>query len=176
MAPSSGFSPSTWRQTAARPSIPLRKSTGCVASKIRLGGVSCSMSVPPQRPVPTCPAAEVTEGYAGRAVCHRHATARAVSRRRAGDSRGPTALPQSPAAGKGPRAGLPSVFSGRSDATVTVWPHARAARSRPRPRPDPRALGESARRDASASGASAHTARLIGPVGAPRATGTRSSW
>src|SRR5262245_60703680 len=43
-------------------------------------------------------------------------------------------------------------------------------------RPDPRALGESARRGVFASGASAQTARLIGPVGAPRATGSRSSW
>jgi hypothetical protein len=146
-----------------------------VAKKIRLCGGSCRMSVPPRRPVPTRPAAEGTEGYASRAACHRHATARAGSRRRAGDERGQTALPQSSAAGRVPRAGLPSVFSGRSDATVTVWPRARAARSRPRPRPDPRALGESARRDASVSGASAQTARLIGPVGAPRATGTRFS-
>src|SRR5438128_3628290 len=46
---------------------------------------------------------------------------------------------------------------------------------RPARRPDPRALGESARRSVSASGASAQTAQLIGPVGAPRATGSRSS-
>src|SRR5262245_21778430 len=47
---------------------------------------------------------------------------------------------------------------------------------RPARRPDPRALGESARWGAAASGASAQTARLIGPVGAPRATGSRSAY
>src|SRR5712691_11837969 len=156
--------------------MPLRKSTGCVARKIRLCGVSWSMGGPPQRPGPALRAPRCPGACGGRAVCHRHATARAGSRRRAGDERGQTALPQSPAAGKGPRAGPPSVFSGRSDAIATVWPRARAARSRPRPRPDPTALEESARRDASASGASAQTARLIGPVGAPRATGSRSAW
>src|SRR5262249_32632882 len=126
---------------------------------------------PPRRPGPPRRAAEGTTGYAGRAACHRPATARAGSRRQPGDSRGQPALPQSRAAGGGARAGLPSVFSGRSGATVTVWPRARAARSRPRPRPDPTAFAESARWDASVSGASAQTARPIDPVGAPRATG-----
>jgi hypothetical protein len=171
MAPSSGFAPSTCRHTAARPSMPLRQSTGCGASKIRLWGGSCSMGGPPQRPGPARRAAWWPGACGGRAVCHRHATARAGSRQRAGDERGQTALPQSPAAGRGPRAGPPSVFSGRSDVTVTVWPRVRAARSRPRPRPDPKALAESARWNASASGASAQTAQLIGPGGAPRAMG-----
>jgi hypothetical protein len=180
MAPSSGFAPSTWRQTAARPSIPWRKSTGCVARKIRLCGVSGSMRGPPRRPGPARRAAEGTWGQAGRAGCHRHGTARSGSRRWAGDQRGQTALPQSPAAWRAPpgarRARSPSVFSGRCDATVTVWPRAWAARLWPRPQPDPKARGESARGDASASGASAQTARLIGPVGAPCATGIQSSY
>jgi transposase len=48
-APPHGFSAKVWRHRAARPSRPWRKSTGCTARKMRLWGVSGSLSASPER-------------------------------------------------------------------------------------------------------------------------------
>jgi hypothetical protein len=178
-APSRGVSPRRWRHTAARPSMPLRNSTGSVATKLRLCGVSWSIAPPPKRPAPRGQAARSPRHRGCPAGCHRRGTARSGACPWTEARRGQRALPQHPgtwgAPARAPRVGLPAVFSGLSGATVTVWPRAGAARPRPARRPDPRALGESARWRASGSGASARTAPLRSPIGVPRVKGSRSA-
>ena len=66
-----GMSPSTRRHTAASPSIPLRKSTGSVASKIRLCGVSWSIRASPKRSGPTRRVEAAARGSECGGGCHR---------------------------------------------------------------------------------------------------------
>src|SRR5215813_1697491 len=61
-APLRGCSRSFWRHTAAKLSIPFRKSTGSVASKIRLCGESCSISRSPKRSAPAPPVGTEARG------------------------------------------------------------------------------------------------------------------
>ena len=113
-APAKGLALRRWRHTAPRPSMPLRKSTGSVATKMRLCGGSWSMIEPPQRRAPPPPAAVPRRHRGCTAGCHRGGSVRSVWRREAGARRVPPALPHSPglggAAAQAPRAGSLYVF------------------------------------------------------------------
>jgi hypothetical protein len=95
-APLRGWSPSARRQTAASPSMPLRKSTGSVATKMRLCGVSWSMRESPKRSAPGPPRAVAARRSESAAGCHRHGGVRSPSPRGGSATWGERSLPQNP--------------------------------------------------------------------------------
>jgi len=126
-APSRGFAPRACRHTAQRPAMPVRNSTGWVATTRRLWGGSCSRSAPPERPAPTLRAAPSTRQHAGTARGHRHGAPRLGVRQRSWAMPARSALPHNPEAGgtspSSREESWPAVFCGHAPTTANAGPH-----------------------------------------------------
>jgi hypothetical protein len=146
-APLRGCSRSPCRHTAAKPSMPLWKSTGSVARKMRLWGVSWSIRASPKRSAPPRQGGTAVRASGSTGGRHRRDAPRSPWWQAAGARPRRQALPPNPwleawAPSRGCGLGRHSAFVGHSFATASTSPRSRAVRQLLKRSPAPTAGGE----------------------------------